>query len=205
MKNKLIKRINYGNTKRRKSAGIPGYLTVEAALIVPIAFFFVLLVVHISFFSYLACISNQDALMLAIRSTTYGYAKHGKDYIYADAETYVNSVLDEQMSNKYFATNSLSVDVSESGREVNVLITGEADASTLSWSPINPAILWEYRGSMTSTGYNRGEKIRRAARIVDMVKAGKDFISGGGGTTDPSTEPDSGGASPDPNSGGASP
>lgn len=61
------------NAEKNQTEELTGYLTIEAAIIVPIALFCILLILFLAFFQYDRCLLEQDLKMTMLRTSNMTY------------------------------------------------------------------------------------------------------------------------------------
>ncbi len=103
-----------------KRRGLPGYMSVEASLVIPMTLAIFVLVMESAFFLYDQCCLTQDIYVLAMKESV-RKDKSGK----MDAGTVLASSAD-QLGNKYFALASCGVDAAVDGKTIRV--SGEASS-----------------------------------------------------------------------------
>ena len=100
---------------RQSDHRLDAYMTVEAAVIIPMATFMIALIIYLAFFKYGKCILSQDAYLLGLRASLF-YESQG----YGSASEYISDKKDEQISGKYFGSKVDSINADESGKTIYV-------------------------------------------------------------------------------------
>lgn len=119
---KLVK-LFFGNAKNTED----GYFTVEAALILPMALLFCVMMIFLAFYSYDRCVLEQSAYESALRGTS----NHIKNANEAHVEAY--SAADRLTREKLFAMHDFSYDVSVSAEFVTVNYHCAVNMPLMSW------------------------------------------------------------------------
>ena len=104
-----------------------GYFTVEAALILPMALLFCVMMIFLAFYSYDRCVLEQSAYEAALR----GASNHIKSANEAYLEAY--AAADALTCEKLFAMQDFSYDVSVSAELVTVNYRCEANMPFMGW------------------------------------------------------------------------
>ncbi|MCM1087962.1 MAG: pilus assembly protein [Muribaculaceae bacterium] len=91
---------------------VKGYMTIEAAFIVPWVIFLIVFLIYVSFYFYDKCVLFQDAYTVCFRGSI--QKEEGS------AAAYVQNHLSEQFGRKYFGVGSVYGEVERSGKSLKV-------------------------------------------------------------------------------------
>lgn len=137
-----------------------GYLTLEAAFLVPLAIFLFVFVIHFAFMmsgrTYLA----QDAYTLAFRASM---TKEEED-----AAGFVASVLPEQVSHRYFGNTKPDVETVTDGKHVLVKLRMQTNRRAYD---LAPGTVWTNESAARAIRIDITKRIRKIDRIADLAKA----------------------------------
>lgn len=116
---------------------LDAYLTVEAALVLPIVILVILLIIYLLFFQYDRCLMEQNTGILALRGCT-NQCADGKDLV---SELVIQS---QKKDNRYLAWNMEEAKIALRGNRVSVKRSG-----TLVF-PFQRLIFWKENGNWIS-------------------------------------------------------
>lgn len=95
-----------------KHEGIDGYMSLEAAFVIPWVIFLFVLLIYVSFYLYDKCVLFQDAYTICFRGSIQKEENGALDYI----QTHMAA----QFGGKYFGVESVEKSAKQSGKEVYV-------------------------------------------------------------------------------------
>ena len=149
---------------------VSGYMTLEAALVVPMALCSIVLLIYFSYFLYGRCILTQDAYILAFRAT-----KQNNTGWEEDPAGFVADRASDVLGKKYFGSDEPTVSAASNGKTVTV--SGRAQARHLAMGRyfLKPQSGWEYEVFMKATKRETAKHIRTFMRLKDI---GKEFSDG---------------------------
>lgn len=145
--------------REKKKKGLPAYLTVEASFLVPMAFFLLVFIIHMSFYLYGRCILTQDTYLLAFRASI---LKEGED-----RAGYVSETAPAQFKERYFGNTA--PEVSASTTEKAVYVKAETSALRKAFDLADTAA-WDTQGSTKAAILNAPAHIRRVKRLKDLAE-----------------------------------
>ena len=144
---------------RKKSA--EGFFTLEAAILVPLTFFLLACIIHMVFLEYGRCLLVQDAYVVAFRASL---LEEGEDRAAFATE---NGAW--QFSGRYFGNGTPELSVHASGRDVTV---GLQTQTRRSGFDLTSSEVWNSAVSMRARFYDMPTRMRKIARIADIVRTG---------------------------------
>ena len=118
---KLRKAVNLKMCKKQKKVMYDGYFTVEASLIVPIAFLLMILLLYFGLYCYEKSISVQCCYLAALRGSN-EWDLSGKEL-----EQYVNQVMEQLLEEKHLYEIEKTYSVDAGIREVTVMMEENID------------------------------------------------------------------------------
>ncbi len=95
-----------------KQCGMKGYMSIEAAFIIPWVIFLFVFLIYISFYLYDKCVLFQDAYTVCFRGSIQKEEN--------SALNYIQEHIEEQFGRKYFGVGKVEKSVRQSGKEVYV-------------------------------------------------------------------------------------
>ena len=106
-------RNNKENVKKRKQyKNIGGYMTLEAAFIIPWTIFMFVFLIYASFYLYDKCVLFQDAYTVCFRASVQKEENGVSDYL--------SSHMEERFGRKYFGVGKVEKNAQQSDKEVRV-------------------------------------------------------------------------------------
>ncbi len=146
-------------------SGVDGYMSVEAALVVPAAIFGIVLIIYMAFFVHSRCILSQDVYILGFRSGLF-YEKQG----YGNAAQYITDHEAEQTKDSYFGSSKPDIKAMQNGNEVKVegITTTNHDALFGYFKGIPD--LWKSEAAAGVKILKPAQTIRKIKRIKDVYK-----------------------------------
>ena len=145
-------------------------MTLEAALVVPMALCSIVLLIYFAFFLYERCLLTQDTYILAFRATVWN-SPEWRD----DPEGFTEDRATDVLGKKYFGSREPVVSAKTSGKTITVKGQSEARHSAMGRYFVKPKRGWDYSVSMTATKREVTKHIRRLKRLKDI---GKDISDG---------------------------
>lgn len=103
------------------------YFTVEAALILPIAMLFTIMMIFLAFYSYDRCVMEHSAYEAALRGTSHHFSTAG------EAEAVARTAAAGLVSEKLFAIHDFSYDVSVDAKCVTVTYRCVVNMPFITW------------------------------------------------------------------------
>ena len=139
-------------------------MSVEAAVIVPIATFIMALIIYYAFFAYDRCILSQDVYLLSFRASAFS-----KSQKYENMAAYVSDKKDTQLGKKYFACEKPQINASENKKKITVDgMTSVKPRGVFDYFQGLPdTFKTEVRGSAKK--HNAPKSLRRIKRVKDIV------------------------------------
>lgn len=144
-----------------KDRALPGYFTVEASFLVPLATFVVVFLIHTSFLMYGRCVMTQDTYLMAFRASVLREGENRSGYV---AENYLR-----QLGKKYFGSVLPRMEAAESASRVE---TSSTSKSLRSAYDLVPGTEWLYETDAAAHIINAPAHIRRVDRLLDLMQAG---------------------------------
>ena len=136
-----------------------GYLTVEASVLVPLAFFLAVFVIHTSFFMYGRCVLVQDNYLLAMRAANLPEGE--------DRAAFVTGKASGQTSGHFYGNDEPSVSVSVTSKEVITTASGRAKRSGYDLADEAP---FASASRAKASILNPPAHIRRVDRLYDIAE-----------------------------------
>ncbi len=140
-----------------------GYMSLEAALIMPMVICVLTLLIYFTYYLYGRCIITEDSYILAFRATISD--KGGKEY---DPEGYVMEKASEITGKKYFGSRSPSFKVEENGKDIRVVGTDETRHRAMGRYFLKPDGSWSYMAAGKATRRQYTRHIRMLTRLKDL-------------------------------------
>ncbi len=148
-------------------------MSVEAAVIVPIATFIIALIIYFAFYSYDRCILSQDVYLLGFRAAAFSKSQN-----YENMSGYVLDKADAQLGKKYFGCSKPEITTSESKKKIKV--DGKTSVKPRGvfnyFSGVPDTFVADVRGSAKKHNPPKSlRKVKRACDIAGLVaNKGKD-------------------------------
>ena len=98
--------------KRTRHKNMGGYMTLEAAFIIPWTVFLFVFLIYASFYLYDKCVLFQDAYTVCFRASVQKEENGVSEYLSSHMET--------QFGKKYFGTGTIEKSAQQSDKEVRV-------------------------------------------------------------------------------------
>ena len=152
--------------------GLNGYFTLEAAFLVPAAFFLIVFVIHVAFLMYGRCLMVPDAYLPVMRA---GYLGEDEDVI-----SFVMSQTSFQTGGKYFGNRVPVYTASKDGKYIVAETKSETNRRAFD---LANAGTWETKAGARAIHIDVPKRIRRIDRIADIAALalrGKDGKGNGG-------------------------
>lgn len=131
------------------------YFTVEAALILPIAMLFTIMMIFLAFYSYDRCVMEHSAYEAALRGTSHHFRTA------KEAESVVRTAAAELVSEKLFAIHDFCYDVSVDANNVTVTYHCGVNMPFITWlSEYVPGIDMTLDVSRSASRLNPARTIR---------------------------------------------
>lgn len=149
-----------------------GYFTLEAAFLVPAAFFLIAFVIHVAFLMYGRCLMVPDAYLPVMRA---GYLGEDEDVI-----SFVMSQTSFQTGGKYFGNRVPVYTVSKDGKYIVAETKSETNRRAFD---LANAGTWEITAGARAVHIDVPKRIRRIDRVADialLALRGKDGKKNGG-------------------------
>ena len=142
-----------------RSKTVNGYLTLEAAFLVPLAVFLFVFVIHLSFMMSGRAYLAQDAYVLAFRASML----QEKD----DAAGLVAGMAANQVRHKYFGNTQPQTETGTQGKYVVVKVRTKTARSAFD---LAPGTDWEMVTGARAIRIDITKRIRKMDRIADMAQ-----------------------------------
>ena len=136
-----------------------GYLTLEAAFLVPMAVFLFVFVIHFSVMMSGRTYLSQDAYALAFRASMTGEEE--------DAAGFVASVLQTQTNHKYFGNTAPRAETGTDGKYVTVKLHMKTNRQAFDLAPGDE---WKNESTARAIRVDITKRIRKIDRISDLAK-----------------------------------
>lgn len=152
-----IKRIYY------PQKGIKGYMSIEAALIVPWVIFMMILIIYLGFYMYDKAVLFQDTYAMTFRASIQPVSEYEK-------RGYVLEKISDQYGKKYFAISGFQTNVDVTQKKITV------QTNTNLLQPLGiqePALMWNkipIRVGINIAIRNPTEMIRDFRRLERMAE-----------------------------------
>lgn len=137
-------------------------MTLEAALVVPMALCAIVLIIYFSFYLYGRCQLTQDAYIMAFRATVRDNAEGPVEYVAQRAP--------DILGKKYFGNNRPHISAAQRGKTVIVTGKSQAHHSAMGRYFLKPEAGWDYSVSMEATKRELPKHIRTMKRLRDLGK-----------------------------------
>lgn len=145
--------------------GIKGYMTLEAAFMIPWVIFLFVFLIYASFYLYDKCVLFQDCYAVCFRGSVQKEENGALDYI--------NSHMERQFGRKYFGVGSVEGAVEQEGKEVSVYGTCSVKIPFAHFITMANAHGWQIRTSAKAQMINPTKVIRRCRMVENVLQAGK--------------------------------
>ena len=143
-----------------------GYMTLEAALVIPMVICVITLIILFTYYLYGRCVLSQDAYILAFRASV------DKDRYDAAPESTVNAKKDRVVGKKYFGSTKpqFHVTTGASGKEIKVEADARIRAGAMGDYFLKPRSGWEFNAGQKAKCLEQVKHIRRMTRLKDIIK-----------------------------------
>lgn len=142
-----------------------GYMTVEAALILPIVLCIYTLLIYTGYYLYNRCVATQDAYVLCYRESIH---KDQSLWSYPDGSI-VRKEEAEQVGSKYLALKSKSTEVATDRSAIRYSGEGSVTPPLFGGNVIMPQDIWTFRYGMSARHTDPPLNIRKARRVYDLA------------------------------------
>lgn len=144
---------------------LPGYMTVEASLILPMVLCVYTVLIYTGYFLYNRCLATQDAYILCYRESIH---KDESLWSYPDGSV-VREEEADQVSSKYLALKSRSTEVSTERSIIRYSGEGSVTPVLFGGSTIMPQDIWTFRYGMSARHTDPPLNIRKVRRVYDLA------------------------------------
>lgn len=144
---------------------VDGYMTVEAALILPMVLCIYVILIYTGYFLYDRCVATQDAYVLCFRESIH---KDSSLWSYPDGSV-VRDQENAQVGDKYLAVKGCSTEVTTERAMIRYSGEGSVAPPLFGDSPIMPENIWTFRYGMSARHTDPPLHIRKARRIYDVA------------------------------------
>lgn len=138
-----------------------GYMTVEAGFIVPWAFFLLVFLIYASFYLYDKCVLFQDVYAVCFRGSI---QKEDDSQL-----SYVNTHLQEQFGQKYFAVEYVDGRAEQSGKELHTYGTCRVQIPIVNFLTMAGNKGWQIQTSAKAQILNPTDIIRKCRMAENML------------------------------------
>ena len=152
------------NKKQVTGSWRSAYFTLEASLVVPMVLCIIVMIIHLSYYTYQKAILAQDTYLLGFRAAVLGRQQE------MDGTQYIPSNAAEQFGNRYIGSPIPEVEVNDNGRTIKVQAETEADHAALGAHELMPKSSWKVSAGSKADVIHRGQHIRRIDRVIDLGK-----------------------------------
>ena len=142
-----------------RSETVNGYLTLEAAFLVPLAVFLFVFVIHVSFMMSGGTYLSQDAYILAFRASMTNEEE--------DAASAVSALAPAQTNHKYFGNTKPEAETVTDGNHVLVKLRIRTNRRAFD---LAGNAQWETAFSARAIRVDITKRIRKIDRIADLAK-----------------------------------
>lgn len=139
---------------------VKGYMTLEAAFIMPWVIFIFVFLIYASFYLYDKCVLFQDSYTLCVR----GSVQKEED----GAVKYINANMSRQFGKKYFGTNEVQGNVEQHGQEVRVYASCSVQMPFTHFMAMAKAGGWQIQTKAAAAVINPTKVIRRC-RMIEKI------------------------------------
>ena len=139
---------------------LDAYLTVEACVLIPLTFFLVIFIMHVTFYFYGRCLLYQDAYLLALRGSVIGESEN--------IEAVINTESASLFGHRYFGNYIPSFELELNKSRLTLHLKNKTLRSAYDLAADSD---WEYEASASSDYKNVIGHIRKLNRIYDFIKA----------------------------------
>lgn len=150
------------NDKKRiwyKNMG--GYMTLEAAFIIPWTVFLFVFLIYTSFYLYDKCVLFQDAYTVCFRASVQKEEKGMSEYL--------SSHMEAQFGRKYFGTGTIEKSAQQSDKEVRVYGTCSVKVPFLHSLTMAQSGGWQMQTEAKAQIINPAEVIRKCRMVENVV------------------------------------
>ena len=124
----------------------------------------IVMLIHLSYYSYQKAILAQDLYLLGFRAAVLGRQQE------VGADAYVQGNAAEQFGNRYIGSAPPQVTTIDNSRMIKLSADTEADHEAMSGYFLMPEKSWKVAAASKADVIHRGNHIRRIDRIVDLGK-----------------------------------
>lgn len=157
--------MEHSNRRMKDICRVGAYMSVEAAFIVPTAFFIMVFIIYGAFWVYGRCILSQDTYLVAMRAVNF-YDYQG----YGSCSDYVRDKADTQFGSKYFGNEKPRVSSEDQGKKVLVTTKTSAFHNGVSGYFKKLSGKWESEAKAVAKERDFSRKLRKFKRMKDVAK-----------------------------------
>lgn len=145
--------------------GIAGYMTLEAAFIIPWVIFLFVFLIYAGFYFYDKCVLFQDAYALCFR----GSIQKDEDSVV----DYINAHMEEQFGSKYFGTGKVSGNAEKHGQNIKVYGACTVTIPFRHFFTMADKSGWEIQTEAKAKGINPTKIIRKFRMAENILSKGR--------------------------------
>ena len=158
--------MNRTDNKGYNVAKVKGYMTVEAAFIIPWVIFLFVFIIYASFFLYDGCAVFQDSYALAVRAAN-------KQLDNSSLEKYLYDNAAKQYGNKYIAVRGITREFQVSDKEVMVKAYADVRYSAGKGEVLPDISNWKIKAELKASRENPAEFIRTCRAVTELSGGGR--------------------------------
>ncbi len=147
--------------KRTTQKNVGGYMTLEAAFIIPWTVFLFVFLIYASFYLYDKCVLFQDAYTVCFRASVQKEDKSVSEYLSSHMET--------QFGKKYFGTGTIEKSAQQSDKEVRVYGACSVKVPFLHFLTMPQAGGWKIQTEAKAQIINPTKVIRKCRMVENVV------------------------------------
>lgn len=158
---------------------VPAYMTLEAALVLPIVLVVIVAIISVSFVLYNRCIAAQDAAVLCFRESI----ARDATLSFAPDAARAEGRAAELMEGKYFAIDGLSSSASVSGTTISFAIEGGSTPAVFVTDEVMPKGVFNFSVRCRARKTDPPLSVRRYRRATYLVWKLRESEGAENGTT----------------------
>ena len=143
-------------------ADVKGYMTVEAAFIIPWVIFIFIFIIYSAYFLYDRCLIFQDSYAYAVRAAN-------KQMSVTDVECYMNENAGEQYGNKYIAVSGIKKSFKVSEKEITIEAAGQPECRFIPNTVLPDIRLWKVSAYVKASRENPTQFMRICRGATELT------------------------------------
>lgn len=153
------------NRRMRDICRVGAYMSVEAAFIVPAAFFVMVFIIYGAFWVYGRCILSQDTYLVAMRAVNF-YDYQG----YSSYSDYAKDKADGQFGSKYFGNDKPVLTADDQGNKILAVAKTSAFHNGVAGYFKKLDKEWKSEARAVAKERDFSGKLRKVKRIKDAAE-----------------------------------